>query len=91
MTVHFIGAGPGDHELLTLKAYKIISRCPICLYAGSLVSEKILDYCPENVRLVDTSKLDLAISDSFDLENLAAAFQHQIDNKHFGKISIDIG
>ncbi len=59
MTVHFIGAGPGDPELLTLKAYKIISSSPICIYAGSLIPKKLLSHCPKNADLIDSSKMDL--------------------------------
>ena len=47
MTVHFIGAGPGAPDLLTLRGADLISRCPVCLYAGSLVNPEILALCPE--------------------------------------------
>jgi precorrin-4/cobalt-precorrin-4 C11-methyltransferase len=56
LTIHFIGAGPGDPELITLKAYKIISNSPVCLYAGSLIPKEILNHCPKNAKLVDTLK-----------------------------------
>ena len=59
MTIHFIGAGPGDPDLITLKGYKIISKCPVCLYAGSLVPTEILSYCPEGARIINTAMLDL--------------------------------
>ena len=86
MTIHFIGAGPGDPELITLKAHKIISKSPICLYAGSLIPNKILEYCPQNVKLVDTSKMDLdSILTEFKLAN-----QKQLDvaRLHSGDLSI---
>ena len=86
MTIHFIGAGPGDPELITLKAHKIISKSPICLYAGSLIPSKILEYCPPNVKLVDTSKMDLdSILTEFKLAN-----QKQLDvaRLHSGDLSI---
>ena len=86
MTIHFIGAGPGDPELITLKAHKIISKSPICLYAGSLIPNKILEYCPPNVKLVDTSKMDLdSILTEFKLAN-----QKQLDvaRLHSGDLSI---
>ena len=46
MTVYFIGAGPGDPELLTLKAQRIIGECPVCLYAGSLVPPQVVACAP---------------------------------------------
>ena len=59
MTVHFIGAGPGAADLLTLRGQKIISESPVCLYAGSLVPEEILSYCPDDAYIVNTAMLDL--------------------------------
>lgn len=59
MTVHFIGAGPGAPDLLTLRGRDIIASCPVCLYAGSLVPEAILAHCPENARIVNTAPMDL--------------------------------
>jgi precorrin-4/cobalt-precorrin-4 C11-methyltransferase len=51
MTVHFIGAGPGAADLITLRGRDLLARCPICLYAGSLVSEAVLAHCPPGARL----------------------------------------
>ena len=59
MTVHFIGAGPGAPDLLTLRAARIIGECPVCLYAGSLIPEEILALCPTGARVVNTAPLDL--------------------------------
>lgn len=59
MTVHFIGAGPGAADLLTLRGRDLIASCPVCLYAGSLVPEAILSHCPEGARVVNTAPLDL--------------------------------
>ena len=59
MTVHFIGAGPGAPDLLTLRAVRLIAACPVCLYAGSLVPEEVLGHCPPGARLVNTAALDL--------------------------------
>ncbi len=59
MTVHFIGAGPGAADLLTLRGRDLIARCPVCLYAGSLVAEDILAHCPPGARIVNTAPLDL--------------------------------
>ena len=59
MTVHFIGAGPGAADLLTLRGRDIIARCPVCLYAGSLVPEAVLAHCPPDARIVNTAPLSL--------------------------------
>jgi precorrin-4/cobalt-precorrin-4 C11-methyltransferase len=59
MTVHFIGAGPGAPDLLTLRGRDLIARCPVCLYAGSLVPAGVLAHCPEGARIVDTAPLSL--------------------------------
>ena len=59
MTVHFIGAGPGAADLITLRGRDLIAACPVCLYAGSLVPEAILSHCPENARVVNTAPMDL--------------------------------
>ncbi|MGI3211864.1 precorrin-4 C(11)-methyltransferase [Roseovarius tibetensis] len=59
MTVHFIGAGPGAPDLLTLRGRDIIARCPVCLYAGSLVPRAILDHCPDGAHIVNTAPMDL--------------------------------
>ena len=59
MTVHFIGVGPGSADLLTIRGQRLIKKSPICLYAGSLVSKKILDYCPKNVIKKNTAYMDL--------------------------------
>lgn len=59
MTVHFIGAGPGAADLLTLRGRDLIARCPVCLYAGSLVPAGVLAHCPKDARIVDTAPLSL--------------------------------
>lgn len=59
MTVYFIGAGPGDPELLTLKAARLIGTCPVCLYAGSLVPEEVVAIAPEGARILDTAPMTL--------------------------------
>ena len=59
MTVFFIGAGPGDPELLTLKAARIIGACPVCLYAGSLVPEEVVACAPKDARVLDTAPMTL--------------------------------
>ncbi len=59
MTVWFIGAGPGDPELLTLKAQRIIAACPVCLYAGSLVPAEVVAGAPAGARVLDTAAMTL--------------------------------
>ncbi|MCG7627896.1 precorrin-4 C(11)-methyltransferase [Epibacterium sp. MM17-32] len=59
MTVHFIGAGPGAADLITLRGRDLIAACPVCLYAGSLVPEALLSHCPEGARIINTAPLSL--------------------------------
>lgn len=59
MTVHFIGAGPGAPDLLTLRGRDLIAASPVCLYAGSLVPAQVLDHCPPDARIVNTAPMDL--------------------------------
>lgn len=59
MTVHFIGAGPGAADLVTVRAQRIIASSPVCLYAGSLVPVELLEQCPADARVIDTARLSL--------------------------------
>lgn len=59
MTVHFIGAGPGAADLLTVRATRLLAASPVCLYAGTYLDAAVLEHCPEGARLVDTQALDL--------------------------------
>lgn len=59
MTVHFIGAGPGAPDLLTLRGQRLIASSPVCLYAGALVPPEILAHAPAGARVVDTQHLEL--------------------------------
>jgi precorrin-4/cobalt-precorrin-4 C11-methyltransferase len=59
MTVHFIGAGPGAADLVTIRGRDLIERCPVCLYAGSIVSPEVLAWCRPGARRIDTAPLDL--------------------------------
>ena len=59
MTVHFIGAGPGAPDLITLRGFRLIQSCPVCLYAGSLVPTEIVAAAPSGARVVDTAPLNL--------------------------------
>ena len=86
MTVHFIGAGPGAADLITLRGRDLIARCPVCLYAGSLVPEALLAYCPPGARIVDTAPMTL---DTI-VEEMAAAHESGLDvaRLHSGDLSI---
>lgn len=59
MTVYFIGAGPGDPDLITVKGKRIIERCPVCLYAGSLVPEAVVACAPSTALVRDTASMHL--------------------------------
>src|SRR5260221_5329909 len=59
MTVHFIGAGPGAPDLITVRGFRLIESCPICLYAGSLVPAALVAAAPKGARIVDTAPLTL--------------------------------
>jgi len=59
VTVHFIGAGPGAPDLITVRGLRLIERCPVCLYAGSLVPRAVIEAAPAGARIVDTAPLTL--------------------------------
>jgi precorrin-4/cobalt-precorrin-4 C11-methyltransferase len=59
MTVYFIGAGPGDPDLLTIRGRRLIENCPVCLYAGSLVPAEIVAFAPPDATVVNTAELHL--------------------------------
>ena len=59
MTVYFIGAGPGDPELITVRGQKLVARCPVCLFAGSLVPRAIVAGAPASAKVIDTAPLAL--------------------------------
>ncbi len=69
MTVHFIGAGPGAADLITVRGRDLIARCPVCLYAGSIVPRDLLRLCPKDARIIDTAPLSL---DEIEAEFVAA-------------------
>lgn len=86
MTVHFIGAGPGAPDLLTLRARRLIASSPVCLYAGALVPDEVLVHAPDRARLVDTQQLDL---DAIVAELAAAqARGDDVARLHSGDVSI---
>lgn len=59
MTVYFIGAGPGAADLITVRGLRLIERCPVCLYAGSLVPEEIVAAVPKDAMVMDTAPMHL--------------------------------
>lgn len=69
MTVHFIGAGPGAADLITVRGRDILARSPVCLFAGSIIPKELLAYCPTNARIVDTGPMSL---DEIEVEYVAA-------------------
>lgn len=86
MTVHFIGAGPGAADLLTLRGRDLIAACPVCLYAGSLVPDAILSHCPPEARVINTAPLDL---DAIVAECKAAhAKGRDVARLHSGDLSV---
>ena len=86
MTVHFIGAGPGAADLITLRGRDLLASCPVCLYAGSLVAPEILAFCPPGARLVDTAPLALA---AIEAEFLAAhARGEDVARLHSGDLAV---
>ncbi|MDO3639823.1 precorrin-4 C(11)-methyltransferase [Mycolicibacterium arseniciresistens] len=59
MTVYFIGAGPGAADLITVRGQRLLQRCPVCLYAGSIMPDDLLASCPPDAKIVDTGPLTL--------------------------------
>jgi precorrin-4/cobalt-precorrin-4 C11-methyltransferase len=59
VTVYFIGAGPGAADLITVRGQRLLSRCPVCLYAGSIMPDDLLALCPPEAKLIDTGPLSL--------------------------------
>ena len=59
MTVYFIGAGPGAADLITVRGQRLLQRCGVCLYAGSIMPDDLLQFCPAGARIVDTGPLTL--------------------------------
>ncbi len=86
MTVHFIGAGPGAADLITLRGARLLAECPVCLYAGSIVAPELLAHCGPQARLVDTAPLSL---DEIEAEYVAAhAAAQDVARLHSGDLSV---
>nr|WP_244980509.1 precorrin-4 C(11)-methyltransferase [Acetobacter thailandicus] len=86
VTVHFIGAGPGAADLLTVRGRDILASCPVCLYAGSVVPPDMLKFCPPGARLIDTAPLTL---DQIEAEYVKAhEAGEDVARLHSGDLSI---
>jgi len=86
MTVHFIGAGPGAPDLITVRGRDLVMRCPVCLFAGSLVPREIVALAPPNARVVDTAPLHL---DQIEAELVLAEEQGlDVARLHSGDLSL---
>ena len=86
MTVHFIGAGPGAPDLLTLRGRDLIAASPVCLYAGSLVPTALLDHCPPGARIVNTASM--ALDDIIAAIQAAHAAGQDVARLHSGDLSV---
>lgn len=86
MTVHFIGAGPGAPDLITLRGRDLIAACPVCLYAGSLIPPALLGHCPPGARVVNTASLSL--DQIIDEIAQAHAQGHDVARLHSGDLSV---
>jgi len=91
MTVHFIGAGPGAPDLITVRGFRLIERCPVCLYAGSLVPAALVAAAPQGARIVDTAPLTLdeiiAEMQAADAASLDVARVHSGDIALYGAVA----
>jgi precorrin-4/cobalt-precorrin-4 C11-methyltransferase len=86
VTVHFIGAGPGAADLITVRGRDLLARCPVCLYAGSIVPREMLAWFRKDARLVDTAPLTL---DEIEAEYVAAhSSGHEVARLHSGDLSV---
>jgi precorrin-4/cobalt-precorrin-4 C11-methyltransferase len=86
MTVHFIGAGPGAADLITLRGRDLIAASPVCLYAGSLVPAALLEHCPPGARIVNTASLSL--DQIIDEIAAAHAVGQDVARLHSGDLSV---
>jgi precorrin-4/cobalt-precorrin-4 C11-methyltransferase len=85
-TVHFIGAGPGAPDLITVRGLRLIERCPVCLYAGSLVPEAVVASAPEGARVLDTASMHL--DEIIGEMEAAVAAGHEVTRVHSGDPSL---
>jgi precorrin-4/cobalt-precorrin-4 C11-methyltransferase len=86
VTIHFIGAGPGAADLITVRGRDILARCPVCLYAGSVVPPELLTHCPSDAKILDTAAMTL---DQIEAECVRAhAAGEDVARLHSGDLSI---
>ena len=86
MTIHFIGAGPGAADLITVRGRDLLARCPVCLYAGSVVPPELLTHCPSGARIIDTAPMTL---DQIEAEFVSAhSAGEDVARLHSGDLSI---
>jgi precorrin-4/cobalt-precorrin-4 C11-methyltransferase len=86
MTIHFIGAGPGAADLITVRGRDLLTQCPVCLFAGSLVPTELLAHCPAGARIIDTAPMTL---DQIEAELVSAHETGQdVARLHSGDLSI---
>jgi len=86
MTVHFIGAGPGAADLITLRGARLLASCPVCLHAGSIVAPELLQHCAPGTKLIDTAPMSL---DEIEAEYVAAhQAGHDVARLHSGDLSV---
>lgn len=86
MTIHFIGAGPGAADLITVRGRDLLARCPVCLYAGSIVPPDMLAWCGPDTRMVDTAPMSL---DEIEGEYVRAhAAGQDVARLHSGDLSV---
>ena len=86
MTVHFIGAGPGAADLITLRGRDLIAACPVCLYAGSLVPQALLAHCPQGAQIINTAPMSL--DEIMEEIRAAHAAGHDVARLHSGDLSV---
>ena len=86
MTIHFIGAGPGAADLVTVRGMRLLQSCAVCLYAGSIVPPEMLDWCGPDARRVDTAPMSL---DEIEAEYVRAhEAGHDVARLHSGDLSV---
>lgn len=94
MTVHFIGAGPGAPDLITVRGLMLIRRCPVILYAGSLVPAEVVAEAPEGAQVLDTAPMTLdeiiAVMQKAHAEGKDVARVHSGDPSIYGAIAEQI-
>ena len=86
MTVHFIGAGPGAADLITVRGRQLIGQCAVCLYAGSLVPRELLEYCPPGARVIDSAQMSL--DEIIEECRRATEQEHDVARLHSGDLSV---